>query len=339
MMRTILIIVLGLFIAQNVNAQADSLIIKLGDYGQMIIVSSNRVTEKQKSFGLNESYQKFYEDFKKIDKSGLSDKNYLINYNRALWDKKNNRSISIKAIEKLPDVYYFQDGNENSLLSSKYKLTLNYEHVIFLLDSLKDFEKISMLNLDTLYFQSIEHFQSQNLRKKDSYNIFYSSLNNSVDKSSNYIMNKKTLDYLLLGTSFGMTMVSSTFAPEFNVNLEMDLHNKGISKFKFGISSTYLFMPNKNDFFDINTYNFLNASFSMNLLNSGFKLKSKNELSHKISIGYLISRDGDDFSKNTWNAFWQTNINKIGFKIGAYYTNNLEGNRVILPSIGFDFGF
>ena len=65
-MRTILIIVLGLFIAQNLKAQNDSLIIKLEDYGQMVVVSSNLTTVKQGNIGLNDKYKKFYEENKKI---------------------------------------------------------------------------------------------------------------------------------------------------------------------------------------------------------------------------------------------------------------------------------
>jgi hypothetical protein len=125
-------------------------------------------------------------------------------------------------------------------------------------------------------------------------------------------------------------MISNNFAPEINLNLDFDFRSKGITIYKFGGSGTFLLMPDKNDFFKVNSYSFINVYYGL-----GFRDK----WDHKVSIGYMLSGSGNDFSKNTWNAYWQSNINKIGIKVGAYYTNNLEGNRVILPSIGFDFGF
>jgi hypothetical protein len=330
-MRTILIIVLGLFIAQNVSAQVDSMIIKLGDYGQMIIISSNLVKEKQVNFGLNESYQNFYNDFEKINKSGLNDKSYLLNYSKSKWEDQKNRSLSVKPIENEANMFYFQDDKTQSLLTCKYRLELDSERkVIFQFNSLNDFEKVSLLSLDSLYLQALQDFQSQKPQKMYPYMIFYSSDNSKLDKSSNLILRGKSQDYIELNPTFGMSMINSTFAPEISINLNFMLNSKGILHQKFGLSTTFLFIPDKSDFFNISTYKFVNANYF---------IQFKDNLSHKISIGYMYGRNGSDFSTDTWNAYWQTNINKIGFRLGGFYTRNAEGNRVILPSIGLDFGF
>jgi len=330
MMRTILFIVLGLFIAQNVGAQNDSLIIKLEDYGQMVIILPNLTKAKQEGIGINDLYKKFYEDFKSIDKSSFKKNCYLLNYDTPKWDDQNNRSLTIKALDDFPDVFYFQDGKQIASHSGKYSLKLTkYGDINIVLDSLGDFEKVSLLNLDTLYLQALKHLQDMNLRKRNLYTILYPSSNNNIDESSNYVVSKKSLDYLQLYCSAGILAISTNFAPELNINLDIDFGSKGRFDHSVGISSTLLFMPDKNDFFNISTYSFINANYQHKFNNKG---------SHRIGIGYLLGGGGDSFSKNTWNAFWQTNINKMGVKLGGYYTKNSEGNYVLLPSIGFVFG-
>jgi hypothetical protein len=217
------------------------------------------------------------------------------------------------------------------LVAGKYTLKLEAERrIIFLLDSVEYFKKVSLLNLDTLYIQALEHFQSQNLRKKNSYIVFYASKNNMIDQSSNFVRDKKSLDMLFMYPSFGMSIINSTFAPELSWNVELNFSNKGVDQYKIGLAGTFLFMPDKNDFFKIQTYSFLNLYYD---------LRFKEKWDHKISVGYLLGSGGNEFSKNTWNAYWQTSINKIGIKIGTYYTKNPEDMYVFLPSIGFNFGF
>ena len=258
-MRTILIIVLGLFIAQNLKAQSDSLIIKLEDYGQMIIVSNNLTKVKQEIHGINELYKTFYEDFKSIDKSGFMNNSYIFSYNTAKWDDQKNRSLTVKTSDNFPEVFYFQEGKQASSNSGKYRVKLDkYQDINIFLDSLDDFEKVSLLNLDTLYLQALKHFQDLNLRKRNLYTILYPSSKNKIDESSNYLISKKSHDYIQLYCSAGMLMISSTFAPELNINLDLDFSSKGIFYHTVGLSSTFLFMPDKNDFFKITTYKHCN---------------------------------------------------------------------------------
>ena len=68
-------------------------------------------------------------------------------------------------------------------------------------------------------------------------------------------------------------------------------------------------------------------------------MKMRNKWTHKVSIGYLYGRTGDDFGENTWNGYWQTTVNKVGVKLGGFLTKNNEGNYVVIPSIGLNFGF
>lgn len=329
-MRTIIAIVLGISIAQIMTAQTDTLIIKLNDFGQMLIVSPSLNSEKQKEIGIDNAFRKFYEDFAKTSSTSFGDKNYLINYIENNNDEK-TRKISIKEIENQSDIYFFQDSIQQSLPSYKFQLALHLKREVKIyLNSLQDFQLIKLQNLDSLYLQALSQLQSEKLRNKNPYLIFYTSKNNKINNKSAIIFSGKTNDYIILYSSFGASIISTTISPEINLNMDFSLGKKGLINQKFGFSNTFLFMPNKNDFYDIKTYNFVNANYY---------LKFNKKWSHKISLGYMYAGNGDDFSKNTWNAYWQTNINEIGFKLGTFYTKNAENKYVYLPSIGFDFGF
>jgi len=330
MMRTILIIVLGLFIAQNVSAQVDSLIFKLGDYGQIVIISSNLITEKQESFGLDASFRKFYMDFKKIDKTSFRDKNQIIKYSDNNYGS-NSREISIEDADNKTDIFYFQEGKEQYLLSGKFKLELLLDRkVVIFINSLEDLEKIEQLSLDSLYLQSLEHFQSQNLNKRISYKIFYSAENNQISKSSNMILAGKFNDYLLLFPTVGMSIINSRIAPEWGASFEFDFRKKGLANIKFGLNYSTMYLFNKDNIFDISSYSFLSLNYYF---------KYKDDYAQKLSVGYLVNKTSNDFNGKTWNAYYSASIKKIGFKIGGIYTKNTEGKYVVLPSVGFDFSF
>jgi len=329
-MRTIITIVLGIFIAQTLTAQTDTLVIKLDDYGQMIVVSTNLVGKKQKIDGIDVLYKQFYSDFSKIDPSVFKDKKYLISF-KAATDNQKASQISIKDSENEGDKYFFQDGKQQSISAYKYELSLNSEGSIKIyLDSLNDLKRVNSISLDSLYEQSFNYMKTSQLRNRTHYKIFYSSKSGKVDENSAFIHEEKSFDYINLFPSFGMRMIQSTFAPEASINVDFILGKKGGLDQRFGISTSFLFMPDKNDFFDVKTYNFLNASYY---------LKYNSKWSQKISVGYMISGDGEDFNGKTWSASWQPNIGSIGMSFGGFYTKNTTGKYVFLPSIGISFGF
>jgi hypothetical protein len=331
-MRTILIIVLGLFIAQKINAQSDSLIIKLGDYGQMIVISPNLVTEKQKSFGLDTSYRNFYNDFKKIDKSKFSDKNQVIKYTYKRFEPQ-YQTITIEKADIDEDVYYFNEDKQQSIQGNKYKLELMAARkVIILVNSLEDFEKINQLSLDSLYLQSLEHIKTQNLHKRVPYKIFYDTENMQINKNSNFTIGGKLQDFIVLDAEFGMSVMDSRVAPEWGANLEFMLKKKDYPGLRFGINYTTMYLYDKNNMYNISSYGFLNLSYY-------FENNEAFRFSHKLVVGYLVNKSGNDFNGNTWNAYLSSNINNLGFKIGGIYTKNLNGAYTFLPSIGINFGF
>lgn len=329
-MRTIIAIVLGVFITQTLPAQNDSLIIKLENFGQMLIVSPDFTNEAIETIGIDDAYQRFYEEFVKISPSVFKKEHYLIKYVESKDELKTKR-ISLEVIDNQIDEYFFQDGKHQSRLSYNFQVKLDLKNeVIIYLDSLQDFQRIKFLKLDSIYLQALSQFESENLRKKNPYLIFYTSSNNKINNKSALIFSGKTNDYIILYATFGASVINTRISPEININMDFSLGKKGLVNQKFGFSTTFLFMPDKNDFFDVNSYNLINANYYFRILK---------KWNHKISLGYMFAGDGNDFSKNTWNIYWQTSVKDIGFKLGSFYTKNTEGNYVFLPSIGFDFGF
>ena len=332
-MRTILTIVLGTLIAQTLRAQNDSLIIKLDDYGQLLIVNSNLVTKKSENLELDKTYKVFYTLFKKsIGKRILENEGCLIEFlnHRPFFNMPS--SIKITKKNKEADKYYFYRKKVGSILDYRYKVTLSPQNILFL-DSLNDFEKVANISLDSLYKQSKKNISPDTLNKRQAYLFFFNSNNGKLNEQSRFIyLDGKAQDFINLYSNFGAQIISSTLAPQIDLNLDLVFTKKNmIPGQKFGISSTFLFIPDKDDFHNINTYNFANVSYY---------LKLYKKWSQKISIGHLYAKNGNHFSSNTWNAFWESKIKKIGVKIGGYYTKNTKGKYVVTPSLGLsvDFG-
>jgi hypothetical protein len=216
-----------------------------------------------------------------------------------------------------------------SVKEYKYKILI-YNRLIIYLDTITDFEKVSQVNLNKLVAQSVSDIKEKEVNKRTANMYFYNSKNNLIDVNTAFINTGRTQDYLIVYPTFGTQIINSTVAPQIDINADLLFNWKNSPGQKFGLSATFLFMPDKDDFYNINTYNFANISYY---------LKFNKKWSHKISVGYLFDKNGNHFSDNTWNAFWHTNIKDIGVKIGGYYTKNTDGNYMTIPSFGISIGF
>ncbi len=334
-MKAILAIALGVFITQTLTAQNDSLIIKLNDYGQLLIVNSNLVTKKIDNRKLDETYSGFYQQFEELTKirSFEKEEGYFIKFTSksSCEDCPKHSTIQITQKNKTPDKYFFYKDQIGSLLDYKYKVSLSPKTFLFL-DSINDFAKVSTISLDSLYKQSKKEISPDTLHKRQAHLFFFDSNNGKLNDQPRLIYSEgKAQDYIMLYTGFGAQIINSSFAPQVDIIADVAFNKKNtIPGQKFGISATFLFMPDEADFHNINTYNFANVSYY---------LKFNQKWSHKISVGYLFAKNGEHFSNDTWCAFWQSNIKDIGVKIGTYYTKNSDGDYVTIPSFGVSISF
>ncbi|NJO93099.1 MAG: hypothetical protein HC831_32165 [Chloroflexia bacterium] len=255
--------------------------------------------------------------------------NYFIEFRHEPYLPENS-IISIAKTKPESDKYYFNDNKLGSINNFRFKVALSSKVFLFL-SSLSDFEKVAATSLDDIYNQFKSNIQTEDLNKRKPYLFFYESKKNKLENDTKFIYQSgKAQDYIIAYPSFGMQMINSTFAPEITINVDFAFGMKGTVGQKFGFSTTFLYMPDKDDFLNVNTYNFVNANYYF---------KINNKWTHKISIGYMFDKNGSDFSYNTWNGFWQSNIKSFGLKLGGLYTKNSNENYVVIPSIGFDFGF
>jgi len=334
-MRTILFIVLSTFIAQISLAQQDTLIIKLDDYGKITIVTKQLFSKKGKSLNFDDIYSKFYADFQKIDKSDIQDNTFNIRY---LYDEYNAsiRSIKIEKSKKKTKIFYFQDSIQQIEKPYNYTLSLkspnfySYEEVQVAVNNIPDFEKITKYSIDSLYEKVQSDLSIFGLKKRIAHKIMYEQDNVEINMSPMLINSNKIHDYISIYPSFGMSVINSNFAPEIDINIDFALYHKSKMKYKFGVNTSFLFIQDENDFFKIHTYNIANVYYHLFI---------RDNSSHRFGVGYMYQKTGPHFNGDTWTASWQYNLKRVGIKLGGYFTKNLEGNYVAIPSIGFDFGF
>lgn len=329
-MRTIITIVLGILIAQTGLAQNDTLLIKLNDYGHMQIIDNKMKKIKKINFNLDENYSGFYNIFKEIDKSELSEGCFLIKSKQASQYSE-SKKISIEEIKKAATEHFFHNGIKQSVYARKYTLELIPEkRVIIKVDSLSDFDKLTSISLDSLYRQAVLDYKNQDTLIKVPHRLIYSSYGNQLDKKASLYLPLRTSDYLMLYGTYGVSVLNSNFMPEISANMDLQLNHLFGVKQRFGTSVTWMFLPDENDFYNINTYVFNNIHYYF---------KTDNEWQHKVSIGYMTDGNGNHFSDNTWNAYWLTKINKLSIKFGGFLTKNTFGDYKVLPSVGLGFGF
>ena len=234
--------------------------------------------------------------------------------------------------ERFKDIY-FERNNLQTVKSLNYTLSVklsDYNELEIAVDNIADFEKIAKLSIDSLYKKVQLDILSRDLTKRIAYKVIYQINKNKLSSKSMLIHPNKTLDYINIYPSFGMSIINSNFAPEIDFNIDFILAKKAKTKYKFGINTSFLFIQDENDFFKVYTYNIASAYYHLFI---------RDNSSHKFSVGYMYRKTGEHFNGDTWTASWQYNVKNVGIKLGGYFTENLDGNYVAIPSIGLNFGF
>ena len=332
-MRTILFIVLSLCVAQILQAQQDTLIIKLDDYGQISIMTDQLFNEKGNGLEFEKAYSMFYTDFQKIDKSEMLDNAFRIQYEYYQGYGSHKSNMSIEQNNNIAKIIYFNRKNQQILESFNYTLNIKlskYNEMEIAVNNIDDFEKIAQISIDSLYKEAQVDVLSRDIYKRIANKIIYSQENEKLNMSNVLVKNSGSQDYINLYPAFGMSVINSNFVPEIDFNIEFLLSKKTIPKYKFGINTSFLFIQDENDFFKLYTYNVANLYYHLFI---------RDNISHSISLGFMYRKTGPHFNGNTFTASWKFNMKHIGVKLAGYYTKNQEGNYVIIPSIGLNFGF
>lgn len=332
-MRTILFIVLSISIAQISLAQQDTLIIKLDDYGQITIMTDQLFSKKAKPLNFDEIYSKFHDDFEKIDKSDMQDNAFNIRYvyYDGLVAHKSNMNIEDK--KSTSKDIYFEHSKFQTSKSLNYTLSVmlsKHNELEVTVNNITDFDNISEISIDSLYENVRTDILNRDLYKRLAHTVIYKAENNLLDINTFMEKGKRAQDYINLYPSFGMSVINSNIAPEIDFNIDFVLSQKNKPKYKFGINTSFLFLQDENDFFKVYTYNIASLYYHLFV---------KNNSSHKFSVGYMYRKTGPHFNGNTYTASWQYNMKQIGVKLGGYFTENLEGDYVVIPSIGLNFSF
>jgi hypothetical protein len=156
--------------------------------------------------------------------------------------------------------------------------------------------------------------------------IYYECIDNKVvlieDKNNE-------MDMLEISLGAGASLVRNTWVPDLSVGFSLGLHHKGAPQGP-GISSNFVFdFPSENNI-NVNTFLNLNYSWTINK-----KAKKPDMLS--FEMGYLISRQGELFGKNTIKLAFSWSPAKFVTVSPQLYISDNFGQAY--PGIRVGFGF
>jgi len=337
-MKSIIFLAVFIFSSQLLSSQKpDTLVVKLNDYGNLSIYSSDLIKEKNNGFSIDQIYRKIYNEISKQNFAGFGNSvliNCSIEQNEISEIKITNAEVAEKEI-------FIKEGKTFSFDDYKIEIrimvknSLKNKVSIFVKDE-NYFQNILNCKMDSLYTLAIEDIEKEDISKRVSYKMFYSSLDNKLQIDNKLHILGKSEDVIYLTLQPGISIINSTFVPELALNVDFSFSKKGIKTQKFGISNNYYYFPAKDNFFSNNIYNFINLTYSYSIKNSNNKTSGA-----KLIAGLNMTKNGELFDKNTCRMAIEINHSNIAVSYGVLwqYKRNNDFSMANTKVIGFSFRF
>lgn len=158
--------------------------------------------------------------------------------------------------------------------------------------------------------------------------LYYEYINKKVSALEDQHKNNN-LDFIELSLGAGAGLVKNTWVPDLTFGVALGFYNKGVIRHNPYITTNMLFDFSTEDKMNINT--FLNVGYRWNYN----KQKKKKDLLG-VEVGYLISRQGNLFDKDTFKfgLNWSAGSG-ISVSPHVYISDNF---KTIYPGIRIGFG-
>ncbi len=325
----ILFVAMALFAFTNAQ-NPDTLIIKIENYAELRVFSPDIV---KNTIDIDTAFSKFYSLFKTIDTEKYTEGNYKITYDNF---GKELREIVFEKTNSFYETTYF--GNEKTAVSSNYKYVLFISPIKFAgfhfeiaVNNLKDFEKVSEIDLNKLLYQASKDLKESDFSKRSAIFAIYNSKNDILNTENKIAEQIKGQDFLSISPNLGVLLINSQLIPEINLEMNMVLSTKGTAKNIIGISYNTYFFPNNSNLWKPDLYSFLTLKYKRTT-------ESASKTGFGISAGYLMSGIGNYFPENTWKFGMDLTPGKFSGSL-QLFTSKTGDKRNWLPAIGFGFTF
>lgn len=149
-----------------------------------------------------------------------------------------------------------------------------------------DITKIADLRLSSCFEKMSRMLPEKNHMSKS---IYYECVNENVTELEN---KNNTLDFLELNLGAGAGLIKNSWVADFSFGISLGINYKGIVRAPY-ISTNMVFDFNAENKMNLNT--FLNMGYQWDINHKSEKLEYLG-----VELGYLISKQGDLFGKNTF---------------------------------------
>lgn len=240
--------------------------------------------------------------------------------------------VEVKALENNSDVYLIgtEGMKEIPAERTEFNILLSKVAIAFFVESLDDLDAISELSVESVWDQI-------NLKYKDygKRNVYVGEGVFKYGKAniSNISGRSEGIDSIELSMGVGIGFYRERFVPDLGFKLGFNLPDRfGNSKIQTGLLYTqqYVFTGGS----EIST-----SEPDLNGFLSGFfNLKYGNGNEVGLGIGYLIHKEGDFYSGNTFklSLFTQRSDSKLNFTPELIFTNDF---KQAFPALRFGLSF
>jgi hypothetical protein len=189
----------------------------------------------------------------------------------------------------------------------------------------KPLEVYQMSRLDTILNKLIDDAYSAGIPKRHNRSVEarYASDETSTkpfEKQPEVIINQLTRDYWYFAEGIGLSSIAQQWIPRFDIKFMRGFANRTGKNTEIGLSATAFFMSDANDNYKLHSSTFLNLNYRMVLL-------PLNNRSGEITLGYLVSHDGDFFRNDTFRFGVATPISKRTTLNFAVYGNSASSRN------------
>ena len=187
-----------------------------------------------------------------------------------------------------------------------------------------DFSQLNTLSFQEAFYNLLPQLPE---KSRTFHTVFYKYEDEKVSSLASKNRQGMAENLLELGIGTGAGLIKSQWVGDFSVRLGLTLNNRGKLWHKFYTSANFIYDFSNQNKANINTF-----------LNVGYEtLYYSDKLTLSMEAGYLISRQGNTFDKNTFRLGLNgLSLSSITVSPQVYFPGKLKG---AYPSIRVGFGF
>lgn len=315
-------VLLALSAIASVNAQKvymqDTLRLQLPNQTTLeYITNYNGKTNKIQTINIKQQLTTFLDRWKTIGAKNISsNKPIEITCTDVLhrfynWNhKKLETNIKIKSIPAENNITISNDSSKIIVISGKNRLIFKHKpyKLTIYFNTLQQLTELAAYNWNEIT-KNMDNRLNKLDFKHSTYKAWLNSNENNVSLLHSKLNNPLSKSTLIINTNAGLGYIKDRWNTSIGVSLYAEIYNRNDVSFRIGVNYEGMFDFKNNN---RNVNHWIDVSYSQkSFFSSGF---------YKISLGYLIKREGDLFKKNTFRLGFEKHIiNNINVTPQIYF--------------------